>query len=169
MPSSDLLYITGAPLNSADDKLLGQAVKEWSGSIVVSGGTTAKIVARELGRSITVMPNARGVMLPPASRIYGIDVVSEGAITLSCVRDLLRDVADDSKPLFLGMEASVDKKIVHLLLSHRKIVFMVGTKLNEAHFDSSLPISLERRVDIISDIVKILREDFRKKIEVEFL
>lgn len=167
--SSDLLLVTGAPLDSSDDRLLGDRIRGFSGAKIVCGGTTAKIVARELGVSVTVVPNSRGVLLPPASRIAGVDIVSEGAITLGFVRDLLTEIVEDSKPQFLGMDSRVDKRIVKQLLSHRRIALLVGTKLNQAHFDPSLPVVLERRVDLMSDIARILEQDFRKHITVEYL
>lgn len=167
--SSDLLLITGAPLDISDDKLLGDRIRAFAGTKIVCGGTTAKIVARELGVSVTVVPNLRGVLLPPASRIAGIDIVSEGAITLGFVRDLLTDIVEDSKPQFLGMDSRVDKRIVRELLSHRRIAITVGTRLNEAHFDPSLPVVLERRVDLMGDIAHILKHDFRKQLTIEYL
>lgn len=171
MPTSgDLLLCSGAPLDPTHDKRMGAIVRSWKGKKIVAGGTTAKIIARELNRSITVIPNPRGVTLPPTSKIAGIDIVCEGVITLSCVRGLLEEIdSGDDHQQFIGLDSSVDARITHELLAHRRIVMLIGTKLNNAHFDPSLPIDLERRVDIISDIVRILRDDFRKVVEVEYL
>lgn len=171
MPTfSDLLFCSGAPLDPTDDKRLGHIVRSWKGKKIIAGGTTAKIIARELNRTITVLANPRGVTLPATSKIAGINIVCEGVITLGFVRQLLEEVrSGDDHQLFIGLDASVDSRIVHELLAHRRIKFVVGTKLNEAHFDPSLPVDLERRVDIISDIVRILRDDFRKTVEVDYL
>lgn len=171
MPTStDLLLCSGAPLDPADDKNLGQIVRSWKGKKIVAGGTTAKIIARELNRTITVVPNARGVTLPPTSKIAGINIVCEGVITLGCVRSMLENMASgDDHQLFIGLESSVDARIVHELLAHRHIRIIVGTRLNIAHFDPSLPINLERRVDILDRIAKILINDFRKSVDIEYM
>ncbi len=169
MDDRPLLFCTGAPLDRSEDKEYAMCVKHWCGKKIVSGGTTAKIIARELNRTIRVLPNARGVLLPPESHILGIDIVSEGVITLGCVRRLLRQLVETTgRPLLLAQQGSVDRKIVHQLLAHRKIKMIIGTRLNEAHLDPNLPIALERRVDIMHDIVKTLREDFRKIVEIEY-
>ncbi len=169
MADSGLLFCTGAPLDRKEDREYALCVKEWKGKKIVSGGTTAKIISRELKRTITVLPNARGVTLPIESRMLGINIVSEGVITLSCVRRLLEHLAENSsRTQLIAQQSSVDKKIVYLLLSHRNIKMIIGTRLNEAHLDPTLPYTLERRVDIMHDIAKILREEFRKNVEIVY-
>lgn len=169
MKSSGLLYITGTPLDSKDDKILGERIAKHQGCIIVSGGSTAKVVSREIGKSIAVIRNPRGVMLPPESKIEGIDIVSEGVITLGFVRDTLDELTPQEYQSSPIMQNSVDKKIIRELLNHQHIYFLVGTRLNLAHFDKSLPITLERRVDIINEIAPILRERFHKNITIEYL
>lgn len=152
-----------------DDRLLGTKVGQWQGAKIVCGGTTAKIVARELHRTITVNINRRGETLPPTSNIYGVDIVSEGIITLGRVRNLLHQIATDAKPMFLELEKSVDARIVQQMLAHRSITMVIGTRLNRANFDPALPVNLERRVELLGDIGKVLREEFRKKVTIEYL
>lgn len=152
-----------------DDRLLGQKVEQWNGTKIVCGGTTAKIVARELRRALTVNINPRGATLPPTSNISGVDIVSEGIITLGRVRNLLHEIARGTKPMFLGLEHSVDARIAQAMLAHRSITMIIGTRLNRANFDPTLPISLERRVELLGDIAKVLREEFRKKVTIEYL
>ncbi len=169
MQSSSLIFCTGAPLNQSDDKEFANEVQNFRGKKVVCGGTTAKIIAREMCRSISVIPNPRGVLLPPESKIAGIDIVSEGVITLACVRNLLQDIVCDNSCNIRNMQRnSVDSRILQMLLSHRTTYMVVGTRLNEAHFDPSLPITLERRVDVMTEIADILRNEFRKRIEVRY-
>lgn len=152
-----------------DDRFLGLKVEQWCGTTIVCGGTTAKIVAREMRRTLTVNIE-RGSKLPPTSNIAGVDIVSEGIITLGHVRNLLHQIAlSPDIPFFLGLETGVDARIVREMLSHRSITIVIGTRLNRAYFDPSLPVNLARRVELLTDIAKILREEFRKKITIEYL
>lgn len=163
------MLCSGAPLDMCDDHLLGAVVRTWHGRKIVCGGTTAKIVGRELGLSVTVdLDSARGTGLPPTSIISGIDIVSEGIITLGRVRNMLHSIASGGHSYFTTSMA-VDSQITKLLLSNRTMLFMIGTRLNKAHFDPWLPIKLEKRVDLLEDIEKILRDEFRKQIEVRYL
>ena len=54
-----------------------------SGKKVVCGGTTSKIVARELGQRIDVELKYYDEEVPPTAHIEGIDLVTEGILTLS--------------------------------------------------------------------------------------
>ncbi|MEG1413530.1 MAG: hypothetical protein RR980_00065 [Mucinivorans sp.] len=152
-----------------DDKQLGEIVRLWQGDSIVCGGTTAKIIARELGRSLTVdLASARGSTLPPRSLIEGIAIVSEGIITLARVRNLISSVASEGHSFFTS-SGQVDSMIAQMLLEANDILFVIGTRYNKAHFDPWLPVRLERRVDLLSDIATILRDDFKKHVQEHFL
>lgn len=168
----DLLLCSGAPLDMCDDHTLGERVRYFRGTTIVCGGTTSKIVARELGREVTVNLSASlGSSLPPTSTIEGIDLVSEGVITLGRVRNLLQSVADQGHSYFTagGASGEVDVRIAEYLLRAERMVFVVGTRMNKAHFDPFMPIRLERRVDLLRDLARLLGESFGKRVEVEYL
>jgi hypothetical protein len=67
---------------------------------IVCGGTTAEIVARVLGQRVSVEQNPQSLVAPPRYEIEGIDLVTEGAVTLNQVYNLLnediRDLTEDS-------------------------------------------------------------------------
>jgi hypothetical protein len=48
------LVVTGAPADQANDKQLASVFSSFDGKKVICGGTTAKILGRELGKSISV-------------------------------------------------------------------------------------------------------------------
>ncbi|MEG0725322.1 MAG: hypothetical protein RR485_04700 [Mucinivorans sp.] len=167
--NKELLLCSGAPLDMCDDKKLGEIVRDWQGTKIICGGTTAKIIARELDRSLTVdLESARNSTLPPRSVINGIQIVSEGIITLGRVRNLLESVASQGHSFFTS-SGQVDSQIAQYLLDSNDLLFVIGTRLNKAHFDPWIPVRLERRVDLLADIVKILREDFGKHIQEHFM
>ncbi len=165
--SAGLLFCSGAPLNREEDREFAQIVREWGGKRIVSGGTTAKIIARELGLRVSTIPNPRGVTLPLALSIPTITLASEGIITLGHVRSLLKEFAKPShRSTTFSKNDTIDRRIAHLLLCHRSITMLIGTRLNEAHLDPTLPVVLERRVDVMREIAGILKSEFRKKIEI---
>lgn len=152
-----------------DDVKLGEIVRQWQGVRIICGGTTAKIISRELDRSLTVdLESARHSTLPPRCNIDGIDIVSEGIITLGRVRNLLHSIARQGHSFFTT-SGEVDSEIASLLLSHNDLLFVIGTRYNKAHFDPWIPVRLERRVDLLSDIIKILRSDFDKYVEEHYM
>ena len=60
------MLVTGAPRSRESDKRLGEMIKKFDGRVIVCGGTTAKIVARELGKDVKADRSPSG-NLPPAS------------------------------------------------------------------------------------------------------
>jgi len=104
----------------------------------------------------------RGV--PPAAEMEGIDLVTEGIITLSKVAEYLErpDLRDPSR-------WNAAEGIVDLLLDSDHIDFVVGTKINEAHQDPSMPLELEIRRNIVRRIAELLDERYLKKTLVRFI
>ena len=103
-----------------------------------------------------------GDKLPPAGRIPGVALVTEGILTLTkvCVA-LENDEEASTLP-------SPVKRIIDMMMQHDHIEFVVGTKVNEAHQDPSLPQDLELRRGVIRRIAKALTEKYRKEVEISF-
>ncbi|HPU98103.1 MAG TPA: hypothetical protein PLO53_09140, partial [Candidatus Hydrogenedentes bacterium] len=130
---------------------------------VICGGTTAAIVARELGRNLAVMVDNLDQELPPPSRIEGIDLVTEGILTLTRALRVLEGDTPTPPP------ESPAALLVELLLDSDIIDFVVGTRINEAHQDPNLPEDLEIRRNIVRRMRKALEERFLKETTVRYL
>lgn len=83
--------MTGPPVNPADDARMVSRFEATEGTHVICGGTTAQIYARETGKKIFSDFKYVNKKIPPTSRIEGVDLVTEGIITLSAVMNLLED------------------------------------------------------------------------------
>ena len=60
-------------------------------------------------------------------------------------------------------------RLVELFLNSDCIDFMVGAKLNQAHYDPEMPIELEIRKNVIKQLEKVLSEKYIKKVNVQFI
>ena len=58
---------------------------------------------------------------------------------------------------------------MNFLLDSDEIKFMVGVKLNQAHYNPNLPIEIEIRRNVIKRIVELLEEKYTKKVEVRYI
>ena len=157
------LIITGAPRNRESDKKLGEIIKNFEGQVIVCGGTTAKIVARELGKDITADKSPAG-SLPPSSIIEGIDLVTEGMITLSAVADRL-----DKKVLLKEMSEDAAKRMIKLLRETDQIQIIAGTKINDELDDPATAAKIGLRFPVIDSISRSLVNNYFKECEVKFL
>lgn len=159
-----LLLCSGPPFTEESDKILVDTVSNFDGKIILSGGTTADIIARELNRKIEDTLEFEDPDLPPISKMPGIDLVTEGILTLSKVVRILNNF-DQNYTLGKGPA----DKIVKMLFDSDEIHLLIGTKINEAHQDPNLPVDLEIRRTVIRRLVQILEDKYLKDISIEFI
>ncbi|MFW6226978.1 MAG: SpoIIE family protein phosphatase, partial [Bacteroidota bacterium] len=86
-----LLICTGPPYHQEDDKKLAAVVRDFDGKKIVMGATTGDILSRELGLKIQDKFDFQDTELPPVAYMEGIDLMTEGILTLAKVEDILRE------------------------------------------------------------------------------
>lgn len=159
-----LLICTGPPYEKEKDKELAAKVKAYQGKVILCGGTTADIVARELNRVVVDELIFEDPELPPESFLEGIDLVTEGILTLQKVSEILKTYKNSVR---LGKGPA--DKIVRLVMECDEIHFIIGTRINIAHQDPNLPVDLEIRRTVIKRIARLLEEKWLKKISFEYI
>ncbi|NDW13749.1 stage II sporulation protein E [Bacteroides sp. 214] len=160
----NLLVSSGPPFDEQDDCKLSRLVEEFNGKKVICGGTTAQIIGRELDRDIAQSLDLSDPDLPPISTMQGIDLITEGILTLSKVESLLLKPGSVSS----SSDSPAELLLRHLMTSD-KITFLVGTKINIAHQDPSLPVELEIRRNVIKRIAHILGSKYFKDTEIVYI
>ncbi len=159
-----LLICTGPPYEKEKDKDLATKVEGYDGKVILCGGTTADILARELNRTIIDELIFEDPELPPESFLEGIDLVTEGILTLQKVNELLKTYNNSVK---LGKGPA--DKIVRLIMESDEIHFIIGTRINIAHQDPNLPVDLEIRRTVVKRISRLLEEKWLKKVTLEYI
>ena len=156
------LVLTGPPFDSARDGEYARRVEQHPGKKILCGGTSADIVSRELGRELyTDLRGARG-RLPPVSHMAGMDLVTEGILTLTTA---LRRLEREEGP---GPGDGADQ-LVEMLRESDVIEFLVGTRVNEAHQDPRLPVDLDIRRNLIRRMERVLEEKHLKEVRIEYI
>ena len=160
-----LLVVTGPPFSKRNDALLAQTLVEFQGRKVICGGTTAKIVGRELRKEITVDLSDIRSDIPPRSTMQGVDLITEGTITLARVAEMLEhDIAPENVAA-----DSAAAQLVELLLDSDIVEFMVGTRINEAHQDPNVPVELDIRRNVVKKIRALLEDRHLKETDLELI
>jgi hypothetical protein len=159
-----LLICTGPPYEKDKDRELAAKVKGYEGKVILCGGTTADIIARELNRKIVDELLFEDPELPPESFLEGIDLVTEGILTLQKVNEILKTY---NNSVHLGKGPA--DKIVKLLMESDEIHFIIGTRINIAHQDPNLPVELEIRRTVVKRIARLLEEKWLKKISFGYI
>ena len=154
---------TGPPANTKEDESVVRHFLKRGGRLAVCGGTTAKIVARHLGRPLEVDLATMTPDVPPIARMEGVDLVSEGILTLTRVSALLGSGADETSVQFRTDGAA---NLLRLLLDADHVHFIVGQAVNPAHQNPDLPQHLKIRQSVIREIAEQL-ERAGKEVTVE--
>jgi hypothetical protein len=159
-----LMICTGPPYDKEKDRELAAKITAYNGKVILCGGTTADIVARELNRTIVDELIFEDPELPPESFLEGIDLVTEGILTLQKVNELLKTYNNSVR---LGKGPA--DKIVKMLMESDEIHFIIGTRINIAHQDPNLPVDLEIRRTVVKRIARLLEEKWLKKVSFEYI
>lgn len=159
-----LLLCSGPPFDRHKDKDLADVVMTFSGKKLICGGTTADIIARELKLSIDDTLEFDDPDLPPVSHMEGVDLVTEGILTLSKVAQTLEKY-DSRHDLGKGPA----DRIVKMFLESDEINFWVGTAINVAHQDPNLPVELEIRRTVVKRIARLLEKKHLKEVNLHFI
>lgn len=156
----------GPPADKKDDSRYVKDFISTDGVKVICGGTTSQIVADYLGKKVNVILNEDD-QLPPIASIEGIDLVTEGVLTLNRLIDLsdtyLKIDSNKSKSFEDDDGAS---RLADLLFEQASnINFFVGQAINEAYRDTPIDTSLKfKLVDRLIDNLKLMN----KKISVKY-
>jgi hypothetical protein len=168
-PSRAVTVLTGPPSRPELDRATVERFMAGSGAKVICGGTTAQMAARELDRELVVdwlPPSKRGKRgkqkLPPVAKLEGVDLVTEGVLTLSSAVDLIREAAT-IHDLATGSEA--DKQLARMLLQADEIRFIVGDAVNP-HQLADIVRGKPMRQVYLEELVEVL-EARNKQVSVE--
>ena len=159
-----LLVITGPPFSKERDGELAELVQTFDGKKAICGGTTAGIVSRLLGRPVTMNLSQLDPDIPPPAVMEGVDLVTEGTVTLAKVAEIL----EGGTPLD-NLRKNPARDLAGLMLQSDIIQFAVGTRINEAHQDPNVPVELDLRRNIIRKIASLLESRFLKEARLQFI
>jgi hypothetical protein len=145
---------TGPPFDRRRDEETIVRFLKQSGKLVVCGGTTAKIIARHLGQPLEVDLTTITDEVPPMAQLKGIDLVSEGILTLTKTSELLRSGVEKKAIRFQTDGAA---SLLRLMLGVDHIQFIVGQAVNPAHQNPELPHQLGIRQKVVREIGEELK------------
>jgi hypothetical protein len=158
-----LMICTGPPQDQGKDSAFAGTLQQFNGKKIVCGATTGNMIAREWGTEIIDETVILDPELPPVSHMIGVDLITEGILTLSKVSEVLK-MYNQNYELGKGPAG----EIVRLILESDEIHFLVGTSINIAHQDPTLPVELELRRTVVHRIVRVLDEKFLKQAKITF-
>lgn len=152
--------LTGPPMDRTQVTRMIRDFVAHPGLKLISGGTTSHLVADYLGKQLEMDERFLDTDLPPTGKLPGIDLVTEGILTLSRATEYLRNGIPPAT-------ADAATALIDKLLQVDGITFMVGTARNPAHQNTGLPDAIFLRRRVVEDLAEQLRAR-GKEVELEY-
>lgn len=150
-----LNILTGPPNNMELDEQLVARFMRMQGLKVVCGGSTSSLVARCLGEKMRVEQKPTSLIAPPRYEINGVDLVTEGAVTLNQVYNLLEEEVDIRE---LTEDSGVTELVCMLKVADQ-INIILGDAVNKGSGDISFR---QRGILMRSQIVPLIAQRLEK-------
>ena len=159
----------GPPANRDDANRMMSLFFSKEGKHIVCGGTTSSIAAKFLGKPLKTSLHFEKSDVPPIAEIEGVDLVTEGVITVNKVVEYAKDAIKDNL-LFEKWSFGHDgaSLICRLLFEEATdINFFVGKAINPAHQNPDLPINFNIKMNLVKELSDCLRQ-MGKRIKVSY-
>ena len=159
----------GPPSNRDDCDRMMSLFFSKQGKHIICGGTTSSIAAKYLGKPIKTSLHFESSDVPPTAEIEGVDLVTEGVITVNKVLTYAKDYLGDNE-LYDKWSTKKDGAalICQLLFEEATdINFYVGRAVNPAHQNPDLPINFNIKMNLVKELSKCLKL-MGKRIKVSY-
>ena len=159
----------GPPANPDDNDRMMSLFFSKEGKHIVCGGTTSSIAAKYLGKPLKASLNFIKSDVPPIAEIEGVDLVTEGVITMNRVVEYAKDALKDNE-LYEKWSFGQDgaSLICRMLFEEATdINFFVGRAINPARQIPDLPLNFNIKMNLVEELSKSLRQ-MGKRVKVSY-
>lgn len=168
-PRQSVNLMIGPPSDPKDVTKMMSLFFSKQGKHIVCGGTTSSLAAQYLGKEVRPSLDYLDPEIPPTAEIDGVDLVTEGVITINRVVLYAQSyVADNEK--FNDWNYGLDgaSAISRMLFEEATdINFFVGRASNAAHQNPDLPIGFNVKMRLVEQLSEALKT-MGKKIKVSY-
>lgn len=155
-----LNLMIGPPVDESNDRDIVERFIRREGKKAVCGGTTSQIVARVLGKEIKTSLEYFNPSVPPTAQIDGINLTTEGVLTLRKTLELLKScISPDSTIgdfLKLNKKDGASRLAKMLLEESTSVYFLIGRSINPAHQNPEFPLNMGLKFKLVEEIAALL-------------
>ena len=164
-----MIILFGPPRNRDDCNRMMSLFFSKEGKHIICGGTTSSIAAKYLRKPLRASLCFESSDVPPTAEIEGVDLVTEGVITISKVLEYARDTLGANE-LYSQWSLQRDgaSQICRLLFEEATdINFFVGRAVNPAHQNPDLPINFNIKMNLVEELSSCLTQ-MGKRVKVSY-
>jgi len=162
---NDVMVFTGPPLDNGHDYDHVNRLLQFGGRKIICGGTTANIVAQYLKTEVVSDISTLREEIPPIGRLPGIDLVTEGIITMARALEYVKNSDDDLANIPDDRNGAV--MLARELLLADAIHFLVGQSISAFYQNPLLPKNISIRRTLIEQLAETLRR-MNKDVYVDY-
>ena len=139
------------------------------GKHIICGGTTSSIAAKWLRKPLRPKLNFERSDVPPIAELEGVDLVTEGVITINKVVEYANDYINNNDSYEEWGYSNDGASLISRLLFEEStdINFYVGKAVNPAHQNPDLPINFNIKMNLVQELSKALKL-MGKRIKVSY-
>ena len=159
----------GPPADPDDVNRMMSLFFSKEGKHIVCGGTTSQLAADFLGKSIQTSLEYLDPEIPPIAKISGVDLVTEGVITINRVLSYAQNYLEDNEKYTEWNYKKDGASLISRLLFEEAtdINFFVGRAVNPAHQNPNLPINFSIKMRLVDELAQCLKK-MGKRIKVSY-
>jgi len=152
--------VIGPPANREDNEKMMSLFFAKGGKHIVCGGTTSRIAAEYLKKPLVTSSEYGEGDIPPTASIEGVDLVTEGIVTIHRVLEYAKDYLEDNDTYSQWCYNRDGASLIARLLFEEAtdINFFVGRAVNPAHQSPDLPITFNIKMQLIRELAECLKK-----------
>ena len=164
-----LNILFGPPSDKNDCNKMMSLFFSKEGKHIICGGTTSSIAAKYLNKPLKPSLEFKDPEIPPTAELEGVDLVTEGVITINKVVTYAKDYLEDNESYKQwSYKQDGASKISRLLFEEATdINFFVGRAINPAHQNPDLPINFNIKMQLVTELSDCLKK-MGKRIKVSY-
>ncbi len=159
----------GPPSNRDDCNRMMSLFFSKEGKHIVCGGTTSSIAAKYLNKPVKATLSFERSDVPPIAEIEGVDLVTEGVITVNKVVEYAKDYIGSNEHYEEWSLRRDGAALISRMLFEEAtdINFYVGRAVNPAHQNPDLPINFNIKMNLVQELSECLKK-MGKRIKVSY-
>lgn len=159
----------GPASHKEDDNKMMNLFFSKAGKRIICGGTTSLVAAKYLDKPCQVQLEFPDPDIPPIAKIEGVDLVTEGVVTINKVLSYAQDYLQDNKSYQeLNSKRDGASMLARMLFEDATdINFFVGQAINPSHQNPDLPINFNIKMNLVKELSNCLTQ-MGKRIKINY-
>lgn len=171
LDKKEVNIFTGPPKNKKLDSIVIEKLLRSNGKKIICGGTAARIIEKVTGERIDVDISTMTENIPPIAKLKGIDLVTEGVLTLTKTLEKIREyykTEEKGKDEIINGKDGASRLSYILIKECTHLNLLVGKAVNPAHQNPDLPLDLSIKLKVVEALSEIMK-NAGKEVSVNYI